>query len=366
MTVKKSIISSRHRAVLELAGAITSQIELRPLLSLITLRTSESLQADRASIFVHDRSKGELWTIVAEGEENEIRMPADRGIAGAAFAAGKPLIIDDAYSDERFNREVDRRTGYVTRNMLCFPFGNRRGEKLGVFQVLNKLSGDFGEADLEFLKAIGSLSAIAIENALLYERRKRMFDSLVETLAETIDRRDPLTAGHSRNVMRLSVGAARYLHLSANALEILRYSSLLHDYGKVGVPDSVLLKPGRLTAEEYDVIKLHANHTREILNHIAFEEHLQDVPFIAGAHHERLDGTGYPDGVVGDDIPFLARLIAVADVYDALTSKRYYRDPITPREAVDYLRENMQAFDGDAVEALVGFLRDVKELEQSE
>jgi HD-GYP domain-containing protein (c-di-GMP phosphodiesterase class II) len=348
----------QQKAILELAGALASEIELRPLLADIIARTREILNAERSTIFLHDDTRHELWSFIAEGERTEIRMPDTKGLAGEAFQTGESLIIHDCYADLRFNREIDKRTGYVTRNMLCFPFTDRTGKKIGVLQLLNKLEGDFGSADLEFLQAISSLVAVALENAMLYERRKEMFDSLVTTLAETIDMRDPLTAGHSRNVMDLAVGAARKLGLSEQQLEILRYAALLHDYGKVGVPDAVLLKPGRLTAEEYEIVQKHAYLTREILQHISFESHLREIPFIAGAHHERMDGSGYPDGIVGEKIPLLARLIAVADVYEALTSKRYYRDPITPREALDYLKTNPNLFDQTAVTALIAYLDD--------
>jgi len=358
MTRMEKRAIAQQKAILELAGALASKIELRPLLSDIIARTRETINADRSTIFLHDDVRGELWSLIAEGERSEIRMPDDKGLAGKAFQTGKPLIIHDCYADPRHNREVDKRTGYVSRNMLCFPFTDRLGKKIGVLQLLNKLDGDFDNEDLEFLHAISSLVAVAIENAMLYERRKEMFDSLVTILAETIDMRDPLTAGHSRNVMDLAVGAAKKLKLTDLQLEILRYAALLHDYGKVGVPDAVLLKPGRLTPEEYEIVKKHANLTREILHHISFESHLREVPFIAGAHHERMDGSGYPDGIAGDKIPLLARLIAVADVYEALTSKRYYRDPISPQEALNYLRTNPNQFDQTAVLALIAYLED--------
>jgi HD-GYP domain-containing protein (c-di-GMP phosphodiesterase class II) len=353
---KKAI--AQQKAILELAGALASKIELRPLLSDIISRTRETINADRSTIFLHDDVRGELWSLIAEGERSEIRMPDDKGLAGKAFQSGKPLIIHDCYSDPRHNREVDKRTGYVSRNMLCFPFTDRLGKKIGVLQLLNKMDGDFGDEDLEFLQGISSLVAVAIENAMLYERRKEMFDSMVATLAETIDMRDPLTAGHSRNVMDLAVGAAKKLGLNELQIEILRYAALLHDYGKVGVPDAVLLKPGKLTPDEYEIVKKHANLTREILQHISFESHLREIPFIAGAHHERMDGSGYPDGIVGDRIPLLARLIAVSDVYEALTSKRYYRDPVPPQEALEYLCTNPNQFDQTAVQALIAYLED--------
>jgi HD-GYP domain-containing protein (c-di-GMP phosphodiesterase class II) len=137
---------------------------------------------------------------------------------------------------------------------------------------------------------------------------------------------------------------------------MIRVASLLHDYGKIGVDDAILKKPGRLTPEEYDHIKTHAPKTKSILQQVNFEGIYTEVPEIAGSHHEKLDGTGYPNGLAGDQIHFGSKIIAVADVFEALTSKRHYRDPMKREDAFEHLLQNVGVhFDQKCVEALISF-----------
>jgi len=137
---------------------------------------------------------------------------------------------------------------------------------------------------------------------------------------------------------------------------MIRVASLLHDYGKIGVDDAILKKPGRLNDEEYAHIKTHAYKSKQILQRINFEGIYQEVPEVAGAHHEKLDGSGYPDGLIEDQIPFGAKVIAVADVFEALTSKRHYRDPMEISQAFDHLLRDIGVhFDKECVWALINF-----------
>jgi HD-GYP domain-containing protein (c-di-GMP phosphodiesterase class II) len=203
---------------------------------------------------------------------------------------------------------------------------NKMRETIGVFQALNKFGGPFTNEDEELLDAISAISAGQIENAQLYEEQKKTFDSFIETLATTIDARDPMTAGHSKRIAMYADEIAKVVKLTDAEREILRTSALLHDYGKIAVREAVLTKKGRLTPEEFEHIQSHPKYTRRILEKINFSRNLKDVPRIAGAHHEKLDGTGYPDGLKDKEIPKLSKILAVCDVFDALTSQRPYRD----------------------------------------
>ncbi len=181
-----------------------------------------------------------------------------------------------------------------------------------------------------------------------------MFDSLIDVLGDSIESRDPYTAGHSREVMRYSVGIAEEMGLDEDEVEVIKYAALLHDYGKIGIPDEILSKPNDLTDDEFETIKRHAVYTREILGKIAFEKKLRAVPEIAGSHHERLTGEGYPDGLSGEEIPLGSRIIAVADAFQAMTSDRPYRGAKTAGDAVSELKAGISVdYDGDAVGALV-------------
>jgi putative nucleotidyltransferase with HDIG domain len=351
------LAEKRLRSLVDISRSLSKEVELTALLAVVARWTSEAVGVERSSVFLHDRERHELWTVVAEGEPREIRISDKAGIAGWVTARGEPVIVSDVTNDPRWNKEVDRKTGYTTRNILCVPMDDAQGERLGVFQCLNRTGGGFTEDDVKFLQAIASQAAIYIQNARLLEARKRMFDSLVDTLAETIESRDPLTAGHSRGVMRYAVGAAQKMGLPAEDVEVIRYAALLHDYGKMGVPDHILRKPTTLTPAEYEVIKKHVLHTQQILARIHFEERLRDVPAVAAHHHERIDGSGYPKGLRGDDISLGGKVIAVADVFDAMTSRRHYRGPMSVTLAVELISDGAGSqFDGDVVEALKRFL----------
>ena len=157
-------------------------------------------------------------------------------------------------------------------------------------------------------------------------------------------------------VTEYAVGISNQLRLPNDYTDMIRVASSLHDYGKIGVDDAILKKPGKLNREEYDHIKTHAFKTRNILEQVNFEGIYKEVPEVAASHHEKLDGTGYPDGLTGDEIPFGAKIIAVADVFEALTSRRHYRDPMPTNEALDHLVNNIgNHFDKSCVEALINY-----------
>lgn len=315
----------RLKILFNITRNISAELELDQLLMLIMDQARSVLNCDRCSVFVYDEQTDELWARVAHGER-EIRFPANLGIAGYVFKSGRVLNIPDAYSDKRFNPDIDRRTGYKTRNILTVPMRNRLGETIGVFQALNKFSGPFSTDDEELFDAISVISATQIENAQLYEEQRKTFDSFIETLASTIDARDPLTAGHSKRIAMYADEVAKVLKLSRKERKSLWTAALLHDYGKIAVRDSVLTKAGSLSDEEFDHIKEHSYYTKVILDKINFSRQLKDVPAIASSHHEKIDGTGYPGGLRSEEIPKLGKILAVVDVFDALTSKRYYRD----------------------------------------
>jgi len=318
----------RLRAMCDVSRAVAGTLDLDRLLNLVVAKTTEVMEADRSSLFLIDWDTEELWSKVAQGVRYmEIRFPMDLGLAGAVATSGEVLNIPDAYEDERFNREVDKRTGYRTRSVLAVPMNNKAGERIGVMQVLNKRGDEeFTSEDEELLKSLAGQAAIAVENAQLYEEQKKSFISFVETLTTAMDARDPITAGHSKRVTDYSVALAEELGYSEKQLEILNAAALMHDIGKIGVPEVVLFKDGKLDDEEYKIIQSHARHTLNILEKINFDREKREIPKMAACHHERLDGEGYPLGLAGDEIPEAGRVLAIGDIFDAITSQRHYRD----------------------------------------
>ena len=186
-----------------------------------------------------------------------------------------------------------------------------------------------------------------------YEELKKNFESTIEVLSIAIDQRDPLTASHSFRVTQYAIEIGHVMGLPENEIEKLRYSGLLHDLGKIGIRCEILCKDGSLTAAEYKEIQSHARGTFDLLSKFRFKDHLADIPLIAASHHERFDGNGYPGGLKGEEIPFLARILAVADVLDAITSKRHYRTAMPVSEALNVMkREATGHFDPKVVDAL--------------
>jgi HD-GYP domain-containing protein (c-di-GMP phosphodiesterase class II) len=340
-------------SLLRVGQAMAAERELDKLLSLIKNETEQALDADRCTVFLYDRERNELWSKVATGLDTseEIRFPAHLGLAGYVVKTGEILNIKDAYEDPRFNKEIDKKTGYITQNILCLPMRNRKMEIIGVFQVLNKRGTHFDKVDEDLLTAISTNAGVAIENATLAKEMKISFDSFVKTLSSTIDARDPITAGHSERVAEYSVLLGEELEMQTNELEALKYASLLHDIGKIGIREDILKKDGRLTEKEYRHIQKHVYYTHEILKNVHFERHLQLVPEIAASHHEKMDGTGYHRGLAGHEILLSGRILAISDVFDAITSRRHYRNRMAFDKVLTILKRDAGShFDPDCVE----------------
>jgi len=335
-------------ALLRLGRSIAAQTDIERLIEVIAQETKMALNADRCTVFLYDKEKNELWSKVALGmNSQEIRFPANQGLAGHVITTGETLNIQDAYKCEYFNPEIDKQTGYHTQSILCMPIRNLEHKIIGVFQILNKEGGKyFTNEDEDLLVAIGSNASIALENANLFakqlqmiEEQQKSFTSFVNTLATSIDARDKITAGHSQRVTYYTSIIAREMGFSQEKIETFEKAALLHDIGKIGVHDDVLFKEGRLTDEEYKRIQKHAEITSEILNQMYFTENLKDVPEIASSHHEKYDGTGYFKHRSGDKIHIGGRILAVSDVFDAITSKRHYRDRMDIAKVLKILQE---------------------------
>ncbi|HVP12817.1 MAG TPA: HD domain-containing phosphohydrolase [Phycisphaerae bacterium] len=346
--------------LIEVCRAIGTIRDQRQLMIAIMEQVTGAFNAERSTLYLHDPRRRELWTLVAQGLDDrcELRVPDDQGLCGRAFQSHNSLCVPDVLGDPSFARRVAERVGYQPRSMLVAPLMSRSGHCEGVLQAMDRRVGHFDESDLVLLEAIGVQVSICLENARLYEAQKRQFESFVHALSTALDARDPLTAIHSVNVANYAMGIGEVLGLDRADLNRLRIAGLVHDIGKIGVPEVLLVKPGRLTSEEYAEMKQHAEHSRRILSQIEFTDDLKGVDAIAAAHHERPDGSGYPDGLLGEEVPLLARILAVADVFDALTQTRHYRKSMGAVEAFDILNDMVPgALDERCVDALRTFVR---------
>ncbi|MBN2423757.1 MAG: HD domain-containing protein [Calditrichaceae bacterium] len=329
--------NERLLSILQISQSFTAELDLELLLKKISDVVRSVLRADRCTVFLYDSERNELWSKVATGIKNEIRFSAELGLAGYTARTGEVLNIPDAYADTRFNPEIDKKTGYRTETVLTIPLRDEKNEITGVFQVLNKKNGQFTEEDEKLLGALASTASTAIENSKSYEDLHRSFISFIETLSTTLDSRDYITSGHSRRVTLYSVQIAQLMKLNRNELDLIRFAALLHDIGKLGIPEMVLFKNKRLSEDEYEIIKRHASLSHTILNKIHFQKHLKDLPKIAASHHEKIDGKGYPKGLKGDQIPLGGKIIAVCDVFDALTSRKQYSDRLDIEKVIEIL-----------------------------
>jgi len=333
-------------SLVKISRSITALTDIDELLRVIAEETKNAIQADRCSVFLWDKDTDELWSKVALGIDSsqEIRFPAGKGLAGYVVKTGEALNIVDAYNDPRFNPEVDKQTGYKTKTILCMPIINNNSEIIGAFQVINKIDGVFTKNDEDLLVAIGGSASIALENAQLFDKQlqmyheqKLLFESFINTLAVSIDARDKITAGHSTRVRLYSTLLANEIGLDRKEIGLLEKAATLHDIGKIGIRDSVLQKDGKLTDEEYKHIQEHVRITHNILNQIYMSPDFRLITEMACSHHEKWDGTGYYRHLKGEEITLGGRILAVADVFDAITSKRHYRDKMPIVNVIDIM-----------------------------
>ena len=331
-------------ALVNIGQAVAAEKNIDLLIKTIAEETKTALNADRCTIFMYDKENNELYSKVATGlDTKELRIPADKGLAGHVVQTGETINIKDAYNDKRFNPNVDKKTGYRTKTILCMPIKNFNQEIIGVFQVLNKFDEYFTPDDEDLLIAIASSAGISLENAQLFERQRKLLeeqkvvlDSFIETLATSIDARDKITSGHSSRVKMYSSLIAQEFGMEKNDLYILEKAAALHDIGKIGIPESILKKQGRLTEAEYMVMKEHVENAVEMIRYLPDMNYV--LPTVVG-HHERYDGKGYPAGLAGEAIPLGARCLALADSFDTMTARRPYKEPMQISYAVKELEK---------------------------
>ena len=310
------------RITYELLRDIGSEIEIDLVLNRILDRTFEFLKYDRGIILLVNKKgklKARAYRNTPNGKKNSLSTTLIRHVINKK----EGVISSDILTDNRFNA-ADSIIFSGIRSTIVAPIlqGN---EVLGVIVIeSSKKVGAFTEKDLLLIMNIASHTAQFIKNSLLHEELRISFDSAIHTLSATVDAKHTLTAGHSERVSNLSVLIAKELGLNGNRLEALRYAALLHDIGKIGISDGVLLKNGPFNDSEREEMKSHPLKTKAILEKFHFPKMLRNVPAISALHHERIDGTGYPKGLTDSDLPLEAKILSVADVFDALTSPRDY------------------------------------------
>jgi putative nucleotidyltransferase with HDIG domain len=351
-------LSTLHRVSELLAGArdiaMLSEATLRGVL--------EVLSADRGAIVLRrPDAPGEAELLAARSNtQANVRFAVSRTLVADVIARGVSVFAHDASSDVRF-ADGQSVIGQNVRSVMCVPL-RTTDEVLGALYVDSQSGpGRFTEADLELLAAIGNQAGVAMHRVRLMEELERLLLDTIRAIAATIDARDGYTHRHSERVAALTGQLARELGLSDRERETAELSALLHDVGKIAVPDSILNKPGTLTPEEFADMRKHPVHGARILGNIQSATITAVLPGVQ-YHHERWDGTGYPEGLKGEDIPFLGRLLGVADVYDALTSVRSYRGAMPGEEAIALIAQGSGRHFDPAIAAALLRISDRDEL----
>ena len=365
---RRQELEKRQSLLARFGRMVAAETHLDNLLTIIAEEVRNILSADRCSVFLVDPYKGELWTKIALGlEEKILRIPLGQGIAGFVAKTGSAVNIRDAYKDTRFAQDLDRITGYQTRSVLAVPLRGRDGKSLGVFEVLNKSKGQFNEEDEGLLRILATMAGTFIENATLYEDLRRSHLETIYRMALVAEYRDQEDTGrHLRRMSRFSGILAQGIGLSFQEAEDIRYAAPLHDIGKVAIPDSILRKPAKLTVEEFEEMKKHTVYGAKMLAN-AESRLLRLAAKVAVGHHEFYDGSGYPYGLKGDQISIEARVVTVADVFDALSSKRVYKGEWTVEDALKYIEERAgKQFDPKVVTALREKFADILQAREEE
>lgn len=309
--------------------------DLPTLLDRVLDRLVSIAKPDRAAILLVDSQTGAMIprAVRPAGAYSSVSEFASSTVVHEALTTRDAFIVHDIRMDPWLQQAASVMLAGV-RSVICVPLLGRSGpigalyaDKLGVEQFAPELA--------EYASAFAGHAAAALETAQLYDDRERHFRATLEAFAKAIDARDRYTAGHSERVTAYSLVLARQSGKYVDEFETIRRAGMLHDIGKVGVPDVVLLKEGSLDPLERMLIEAHVTIGYSMLEPLPFLG--ASLPAVRG-HHERWDGTGYPDRLAGTDIHAHARLMAVADSYDAMTSARPYRDALTPKEAARRLR----------------------------
>lgn len=336
---------------LSLISAISAKLgcemDVDAVCRLVVEEADRILEARTIFIMLLDGEKQELATRFGMGRDREaaagFRASVTSGLTGHVFRQGEPVTVCDIIADGRISLP------WQARYILCVPL-IADARPLGMLIATDKLSGEeFWSPELKLMGIFASEVASSLRKAYLYEAINKLFLSTVEALATAIDAKDPYTYGHSRRVARFAVAICGELGMKKERVREVELASFLHDIGKIGTPESILRKPGSLRPEEYEKIKEHPGKGAEILSTIA---ELGEIVAWIRHHHEWYDGTGYPDRLASEEIPLEARVITVADTFDAMTTDRPYRKGMPP-ETVMKIMEQFSGvqFDPDLLRA---------------
>ncbi|MCK9223584.1 MAG: HD domain-containing protein [Candidatus Muirbacterium halophilum] len=342
------ILSALNR----ISGAISNIYETREFFSSTLDIILSLLNSQRGFIMFFNKEKNDFEVKVARKMDSEIRNidSFSHKIVQNVFEEDNVLIVNSPQDDSRFSNGKSIFENSI-KAAIAAPL-KYKGENIGVIYLDRQADTEgFNNSDKEFFKSYANYCSLSFERVKMFSELEESYLASIKVLANVLDAKDPYTHGHSERVMEYSVAIAYKMGLNEKDVKNIEFGALLHDIGKVGVDLSILNKPGRLTEDEFAIIKTHPEQGYQIIAPVKF---LQDKFSAIKYHHEKWDGTGYPDGLSGEDIPLDARIVAVADTFDAMTSTRSYRKALDKEIAVEEIkRVSGTQFDPRIVEAFL-------------
>ena len=364
---RQSLYESAHARLKQLQGlrnidtAIAGSLDLKLTFDVILNEVTNLLGIDAAAILLLEKSTTTLCYEAARGFHGEILpeliLQPGEGYAGKVIKERKPLHINDLSKEVQnpLQGPLLKSENFATYYGVPLVI---KGRIQGVLEAYHRKAQEPDEEWLEYFNTLAGQTAIAIDNAELFQSMEtanmdllQAYDATIEGWAFALDLKDEETENHSQRVTNLTLCIARKLNIKEEELPHIKRGALLHDIGKMGIPDSILLKPGPLTEDEWKVMRKHPVYAYEMLSRI---EYLRPALVIPYCHHEKWDGTGYPRGLEGEEIPLPARIFAVVDVYDALTSDRPYRKAWSEEKTLALIKEDSgKHFDPDVVEVFL-------------
>ncbi len=337
-------------AIFEIDKAITSAVDLDTVLQQIVQMSIGLFDAKISSLMLLDEETQELVMAAAHGLSEEYihkgNIKVGESIAGRVIKEGRPIAVSDITNDPRHIY-----SGYALKegltSLLSVPL-SLKDKVIGVLNIYTDDQHNFTPHEINLFTSLASQAAIAIENARLFESLEEIYLDVITALASAIDARDSYTHGHSHRVTEYAVLIAEEMDLSPEEIDIIRNASILHDVGKIGIKEEILKKPGKLTEDETLEMQYHPFIGTRILQSVKL---LEPVLPLVYHHQEKYDGSGYPEGLKGEEIPLGARVIGVCDAFEAMTSDRPYRKALPVEKALAELRnESGRQFDPAIVE----------------
>jgi len=344
--------------------AISASFDLILTLNILLEQVTTHLEVDAADILVFDQADSSLKYTCGRGFRSQAlkftNLRVGEGYAGRAALERRTIHVPDLQKDPS---GLEKSTSLASEGFVSYwgvPL-MAKGHIQGVLEVFNRQPIPVDQEWLDFLETLAGQAAIAIDNVLLFNHLERSnadlsmaYDSTLAGWATALELRDNETEGHTRRVAAITMQLAARMGVRDQEIMYLRWGSLLHDIGKMGVPDSILLKPGSLSEDEWAVMRKHPVLAYEMLAPIGYLRNALDIPY---CHHEKWDGSGYPRGLKGEQIPLSARIFAIVDVWDALTSDRPYREAWTAEKALKYIQEQEGShFDPQVVKTFLAMI----------